>query len=96
MQTQSYIVKCPIICDSIYSQGRICLLKLVATIIQAQIIGKIYKNIFFQKIEEGFNLTSGGETGIEPWRRSPATHTPGVRLRPLGHLSFKDILLLKK
>lgn len=45
----------------------------------------------------GFCLTNGGQGGIRTLDTgSPYTHFPGVRLRPLGHLStrLEDVGLL--
>jgi hypothetical protein len=38
-------------------------------------------------IFEGSNPVIGGEGGIRTLETLPFTHFPGVRLRPLGHLS---------
>ncbi len=57
------------------------------------VAGFCSKDRFYIKVMSIFNLTfnklsHGGEQGIRTLDTLPYTHFPGVRLRPLGQLSY--------
>ena len=51
---------------------------------------------FIWTLPDMLGMFGGGERGIRTLDTLPYTHFPGVRLRPLGHLSCLDILFVTK